>query len=106
MIAINSENFLDATVTADSISKTIKLPLKAKGLVFEVNGTGEFSVRIETSPDGTNWYGINELDPFSVDTMQSLSDTINIFKYVRAKIDIGTSGSVTICRVHHTTFVK
>ena len=106
MIAINSENFLDATVTADSISKTILLPLKAKGLIFEVNGTGEFSVRIETSPDGTNWYSINELDPFSVDTMQSLSDTINIFKYVRAKIDIGISGSVTICRVHHTTFVK
>lgn len=106
MISINAESLIDSSITVDSISKTIKLPLKAKGLIFEVNGTGEFSVRIETSPDGINWYGINELDAFSVDTMQSLSDSINIFRYVRAKIDIGTSGSVTLCKVHHTTFAK
>jgi len=84
------------TINADSISDVTSLPEKANSLIFVVEGTGEFSVRFEHSPDGSNWYAINELDPFSTDASQSLSSFINTFKYFRAKVDIGAGGgSVT-----------
>lgn len=102
MITTHTISFIDGAVSADSISKTIRLESKTKGLIIEVNGTGQFSVRIEASPNGTDWYGINELDPFSADSMQSLSSNINIFRNLRAKIDIGTSGSVTVCKLHYS----
>lgn len=100
MIVNDAQEFITSTVSADAISDTLRLPFNCSSLIVEVNGTGEFSVAIETSPNGTDWYSINELDAFSVDTIQSLSDSINLFRYLRAKIDIGTSGSVTVCRVH------
>jgi len=102
MIVTHTINFIKSTATADSISDTIRLDNIINGIIVEVNGTGEFSVRIETSPNGTDWYGINELDPFSADSMQSLSSNINIFRNLRAKIDIGANGgSVTLCRLHY-----
>lgn len=78
---------------SDNISAVHKLPDEStNGLIFLVDGTGEFSVRFETSYNGQDWYAINELDAFSVSSMQSLSSSINIFSYVRAKIDIGAGG--------------
>lgn len=101
-ITTNSKPLIKSTVSVDSISDTITLPLRAKGLIFEVNGTGNFNVRIECSPNETDWYGIQEIDPFSVDSMQSLSDQINIFKFIRAKIDVDAGGTVTVCKIHYS----
>lgn len=101
MITTHTISFIDGAVSADSISNTVRLDSKSKAIIVEVNGTGEFSVRIESSPNGTDWYAINELDPFSADSMQSLSSDINIFRNLRAKIDIGNAGgSVTTCKIH------
>lgn len=99
-IATSSLSLISQPISSDSVTSAQLLPHRAKGLVFEVNGTGEFSVRFETSTNGSDWYSIQEVDPFSVDSIQSLSDDLNILKFIRAKIDIGSSGSVSICAVH------
>ena len=91
------------TFTSDSISNTQALLSKAEGLIFVVDGTGEFSVRFEHSPDGSSWYAINELDVFSSSASQSLSSFINTFKYFRAKVDIGSGGgSVTDISIYYS----
>lgn len=100
MVSNNEQSLITSTITSDSISDTLLLQDHVQGLIFEVNGTGEFSVRFEMSNNKTDWYGIQELDPFSADAVQSLSESINLFRFIRAKIDIGTSGSVTVCKVH------
>ena len=101
MIVNNGIKLIDSAVSVDSISETGRLPTDATSLIVEVNGTGEFAVRIEMSPNGTDWYGINELDVFAADSVQSISDSMNIFRKLRAKIDIGANGgSVTVCSVH------
>lgn len=84
---------LKHVAATDNISNVHKMPESAdNGLIFLVDGTGEFSVRFETSYNGQDWYAINELDAFSVSSMQSLSSNINLFSFVRAKIDIGDNG--------------
>lgn len=101
MITNTSQNLISQAVSVDSISDTLLLNEDANSLIFEVNGTGQFSVRFEMSPNKTDWYGIQELDAFSTDAAQSLSDSINMFRFLRAKIDIGSGGgSVTVCKVH------
>ena len=97
MIVNSSVNLIESTITSDTVGSVKELHRKAHGLIIEVNGTGDFSVRIEMSPNGTDFYSINELDSFTSDAVQSLSDSINVFKFLRAKIDIGSSGSVTKC---------
>ena len=99
MIINDSMTLISSTVTSDSLTAPINLPGDANSLLVEVNGTGEFSVKIEMSSDGTNFYAINELDAFTSDAVQSLSDSINLFPRLRAKIDIGSSGSVTKCKI-------
>lgn len=101
MIVNDALTLVDSIISVDSISNVERLHPEATSLIFEVNGTGEFSVRFEMSPNGTDWYGIQELDKFSSDSVQSISDSINIFRQLRAKIDIGPNGgTVTVCKVH------
>tara|TARA_A100001035_G_C27386349_1_gene322304 strand:+ start:110 stop:424 length:315 start_codon:yes stop_codon:yes gene_type:complete len=101
-IATNSISLISETASADTVTKPLMLPLKAKGIILEVNGTGSFSVRFESSPNGVDFYGVQEIDPFTGDSMQSLADSINLFKYMRVKIDVDSGGSVHICKLHYT----
>ena len=101
MIANKDQDLITSTISSDGISSVIVIDGEAEGgLIFEVNGTGEFSVRFEMSSNGTDFYAINELDSFTSDAVQSLAASINLFRFVRAKIDIGSSGSVTLIKVH------
>jgi hypothetical protein len=89
MITNTNQSLISQPVTVDSITEVLLMKPDVKALLFEVNGTGEFSVRFEMSNNKTDWYAINELDAFSADSVQSLSDSINLFAFIRAKIDIG-----------------
>jgi len=101
MITNTNQSLISQPVTVDSITEVLLMKPDVKALLFEVNGTGEFSVRFEMSNNKTDWYAINELDAFSADSVQSLSDSINLFAFIRAKIDIGAGGgSVTVCTIH------
>ena len=102
MIVSEQIDFIQGSVTSDTLSRTIKLHPKTKGVIVEVSGTGSFSVRIESSPNGTDWYSINELDAFSVDSMQSLSSSINLFRFLRAKIDVESGGLVSKVALHYS----
>lgn len=101
-IATNSLSLISGTVSSDSVTKPIMLPFKARGIILEVNGTGNFSVRFESSPNGVDFYGIQEIEAFTGDSMQSLGDNINLFKFMRAKIDVDSGGTVSICKIHYT----
>lgn len=100
MITNTTQKLISSPVSSDSISDTLLLDPDVRALIFEVNGTGDFSVRFEMSNNKTDWYAINELDSFTADSIQSLSDSINLFAFIRAKIDIGSTGSVTVCNIH------
>jgi hypothetical protein len=101
-IATNSISLISGTVSVDTITSPQMIPLKAKGIILEVNGTGSFSARFESSPNGVDFYGVHEIDAFTGDSMQSLGDNINLFKYIRVKIDVESGGSVSICKLHYT----
>lgn len=93
------------SITSDTITRVISLKKDVKldpnsSLLFQVDGTGEFSVRFEMGDDEGNWYAVNELDPFTTSATQSLSSEIAVLYYVRAKVDIGPGGgSVTLIKV-------
>ena len=74
MIVNDAQEIITSTVSADAISDTARLPFKCSSLIIEVNGTGEFSVIIETSPNGTDWYSINELDAY-LDALKAFPKT-------------------------------
>jgi hypothetical protein len=94
------------TITSDTITGSISFKKEAQAdpdtaLLFEVNGTGEFSVRFESGDGVGNWYAISELDNFTTSATQSLSSNIAILPFVRAKVDIGPGGgTVTLIRLH------
>mgnify|MGYP003108952582 CR=1 FL=1 len=72
-----------------------ELPQYIDSLVFEVKGTGTFSVQFQHSADGTNWYQIGSaLSSNSISVLDN--DSEHIFLNVRAVI----SGTVTVCKVH------
>lgn len=101
MITNTVQDLISQPVSSDEITSVLLMNPDVKSLIFEVNGTGEFSVKFEMSNNKVDWYAINELDTFSVDSIQSLSDSINLFGFMRAKIDIGPSGgAVSVCRIH------
>ena len=62
MITNTTQKLISSPVSSDSISDTLLLDPDVRALIFEVNGTGDFSVRFEMSNNKTDWYAINELD--------------------------------------------
>ena len=76
-------------------NETQKLPQYVDSIVFEVKGTGTFSVEFQHSADGTNWYPIGSA--LTSNSIMALdNDSEHIFLNVRAVI----SGTVSICKVH------
>ena len=77
MVSNHSQDLITSAVTSDSVSSSVVIDEDSKGgLIFEVNGTGDFSVRFEMSNNGTDFYSINEIDSFTSDAVQSLSSSI------------------------------
>ena len=76
-------------------NETQKLPQYVDSIVFEVKGTGTFSVEFQHSADGTNWYPIGSA--LTSNSIMALdNDSEHIFLNVRPVI----SGTVSICKVH------
>ena len=81
-----------------------ELPQYVDSIIFEVKGTGTFSVQFQHSADGINWYPIL-VDPSDPATEAPLTsngiavldnDSEHIFLNVRPVI----TGTVSICKVH------
>lgn len=85
-------------------NETQKLPQYVDSIVFEVKGTGTFSVQFQHSADGVNWYPIlvDPSDPSTETPLTSNSiaaldnDSEHIFLNVRPVI----TGTVSICKIH------
>lgn len=72
-----------------------ELPQYVDSIVFEVKGTGSFSVTFQHSADGTNWYSIGSaLTSNSIMALDNASE--HIFLNVRPVI----TGTVSVCKVH------
>lgn len=72
-----------------------ELPQYVDSIIFEVKGTGTFSVEFQHSADGTNWYTIGSA--LSSNSIMALdNDSEHIFLNVRPVI----TGTVSICKVH------
>lgn len=72
-----------------------ELPQYVDSLIFEIKGTGTFSVQLQHSADGTNWYPIGSA--ISTNSIMTLdNDSEHIFLNVRPVI----TGTVSICKVH------
>ena len=80
-------------------NQKVELPQYADSIIFEVKGTGTFSVNFEHSADGVNWYPVaaSPLNPVTTDTILVLDNASDhILLNVRAAI----TGTVSICKVH------
>lgn len=76
-------------------NQSVELPQYADSIIFEVKGTGTFSVQFQHSADGTNWYSIGSA--LTTDSIMTLDNTNeHILLNVRAVI----TGSVSISKVH------
>jgi len=80
-----------------------ELPQYVDSIVFEVKGTGTFSVQFQHSADGVNWYNIlvdsatQTETPLTSNGIAALNnDSEHIFLNVRAVI----TGTVSVCKVH------
>lgn len=72
-----------------------ELPQYVDSIVFEVKGTGTFSVTFQHSADGTNWYQIGSA--LTSNSIMALdNDSEHIFLNVRAVI----TGTVSVSKVH------
>ena len=72
-----------------------ELPQYVDSIIFEVKGTGTFSVEFQHSADGTNYYTIGSA--LTSNSIMALdNDSEHIFLNVRAVI----TGTVSVCKVH------
>ena len=78
-------------------NQKVELPQYADSIIFEVKGTGSYSVQFEHSADGVNWYDIGSaLTSDSIMALNNASE--HILLNVRAVIT--GSGTTEIVRVH------
>ena len=80
-----------------------ELPQYVDSIVFEVKGTGTFSVQFQHSADGVNWYNIlvdsatQTETPLTSNGIAVLdNDSEHIFLNVRPVI----TGTVSVCKIH------